>query len=281
LANEVGPRKLRLKGDAAMQIDYLYRYPVKGLTAEALEETTVEAGQAIPWDRAFALAQGDAQQVAGGTGEGSAGFDPQRPAWLPKWNFLCQMKNAKAAALFSVFEPKAGRLTIRAPGGDAVEANALTEAGRERIGAFLTAYLGEEARGVPRFHYVPGHVFCDQRTKVISLNNLASLRDYEQKIGARRHRRRFRANIWFSGAPAWTEREWIGRELQVGGAVLRVVKGITRCAATEVNPDTWERDADPIAEFRSIYGHIELGIHAEVIESGRFAIGDAIELLGD
>ena len=55
-----------------MRIEYLYRYPVKGLTAEALDEAEVEAGQAIPWDRAFALAHGD------------AGFDPANPSWLPK-----------------------------------------------------------------------------------------------------------------------------------------------------------------------------------------------------
>ena len=42
-----------------MRIEYLYRYPVKGLTAEALETAEVEAGGCIPWDRAFALAQGD------------------------------------------------------------------------------------------------------------------------------------------------------------------------------------------------------------------------------
>jgi len=41
-----------------MRIEYLYRYPVKGLTAEALESAEVEAGGCIPWDRAFALAQG-------------------------------------------------------------------------------------------------------------------------------------------------------------------------------------------------------------------------------
>ena len=28
-----------------------------------------------------------------------------------------------------------------------------------------------------------------------------------------------------------------------------------------------------------LYGHVELGVHAEVIEGGRFAVGDAIELL--
>lgn len=252
-----------------MRIEYLYRYPVKGLTAEALETTEVESGGCIPWDRAFALAQGDAP------------FDVTAPSWLPKTNFLCQMKHARAAALFSFFEPRTGMLAIRTPDRSLVVENALTEAGRERIGAFLTAWLGEEARGTPRFHYIPDHSFCDQSRKVISLINLASLRDYEAKVGARRHRRRFRANIWFSGAPAWSERSWIGQDIQVGGAVLRITKPINRCAATEVNPETAERDADPLTELRALYGHVELGVHAEVVEGGRFGVGDAIELLGE
>jgi MOSC domain-containing protein len=252
-----------------MRIEYLYRYPVKGLTAEALEVAEVEEGGCIPWDRAFALAQGD------------SGFDPAQPAWRQKQNFMCQMKNARIAALFSFFEPRSGMLAIRAPDGSAVVENALTEAGREHIGQFLTAYLGEEARGTPRFHHVEGHSFCDQRSKVVSLINLASLRDYEAKVGARRHRRRFRSNVWFSGAPAWSERDWVGQQIQMGGAVLRVTKGTTRCAATEVNPVTAERDANPLAELRELYGHVELGVHAEVVEGGRFAVGDAIELLGE
>src|ERR1700761_4412766 len=193
-----------------MRIEYLYRYPVKGLTAEALEQAEVEPGGCIPWDRAFALAQGD------------AGFDPAQPKWLQKANFMCQMKNARIAALFSFFEPRSGMLAIRAPDGSAVVENALTEAGRERIGRFLAGSLGEEARGAPRFHHIPGHSFCDQRSKVVSLINLASLRDFEAKLGARRHRRRFCANVWFSGAPAWGERAWVGRDVQIGGAVLRV-----------------------------------------------------------
>ena len=252
-----------------MRIEYLYRYPVKGLTAEALEAAEVEEGGCIPWDRAFALAQGDAE------------FDRAQPVWLQKQNFMCQMKNARIAALFSFFEPRTGMLAIRAPDGSAVVENALTEAGRDRIGQFLAGYLGEEARGVPRFHHVPGHSFCDQRRKVVSLINLASLRDYEAKVGMRRHRRRFRANIWFSGAAPWSERGWIGQQLQVGGAVLQVTKPITRCAATQVNPETAERDADPLEELRRFYGHVELGVHAEVIKSGRFAVGDAIEVLPD
>lgn len=252
-----------------MRVEFLYRYPVKGLTAEAIDAAEVETGGAIPWDRAFALAQGD------------AGFDPAAPRWLQKTNFMCQARNARIAALFSVFDPRTGALTLRTPDGNTMVENALTEPGRAAIGAFLTAYLGDEARAAPAFHHVPGHVFGDQRGKVVSLINLASLRDYEAKIGARRHRRRFRANVWFSGAPPWREREWIGQTLQVGGAVVRIIKPITRCPATQVNPETAERDVDPVQELRELYGHIELGVHAEVCAGGRFAVGDAIEVLTD
>lgn len=255
-----------------MRIEYLYRFPVKGLTAEAMEAAEVEAGGTIPWDRAFALAQGDAP------------FDPDRPEFLPKQNFMCLMRNARIARLRASFEPRTGMLSILGPpsaDGEraAISENALSAAGRARIAAFLTDFMGEEARGTPRFYHVPGHSFCDQRSKVVSLINLASLRDFEQKVGARRHRRRFRANVWFSGAAAWAEFDWVGREIQLGGAVLRVVKRTVRCRATEVNPETGERDADPLAELRAHYGHTDLGIHAEVVEGGRFAVGDGIEVL--
>ena len=250
-----------------MRIEYLYRYPVKGLSAEALEAAEVAAGGAIPWDRAFALAQGD------------SGFDPARPEWLPKYHFMCQMKNAAIAGLRTLFDPRTGRMQIAAPDGRAVEADALTGAGRAEIERFLSAYLGPDARGTPRFHHVPGFVFGDQRRPVISLIGLASLRDFEARQGAHRHRRRFRANIWFSGAAPWAELDWVGRTLQMGGAVLRVTKPIARCKATEVNPVSAERDADPVAELQALYGHGNLGIHAEVIEGGRFAVGDGIALL--
>ena len=252
-----------------MRVERLYRYPVKGLTAEALEETEVEAGGAIPWDRAFALAQGDAP------------FDPAAPAWLPKTNFMCLRSNARIALLKSSFDPRHGRLTILAPDGTAVEANALDAAGRERIAAWLAAYLGPEARGTPRFHHVAGHVFGDQKLPVISLINEASRADFEARVEVRRHRRRFRANVYFSGAPAWEERGWIGRELMIGGARLRVARHTVRCPATEVNPETGVRDADPIAELKQLYGHADLGVHAEVVEGGRIGLGDSIELLAE
>lgn len=252
-----------------MRIDYLYRFPVKGLSAEALEWAEVEEGGTVPWDRAFALAQGD------------AAFDPAHPAWLPKDNFMCLKQNARIARLRASFDPRTGALRLSEPNGGGITASAFSTEGRERIGAYLTAFLGEEARGAPRFHHVPGHMFSDNRNKVLSLIGLASLRDLEARVGARRHRRRFRANVWFSGAPPLAELDWVGRQLQLGGARLRVLKRIPRCPATEVNPTTAERDANPVAELRAQYGHVDFGVYAQVIEGGRFAVGDSIRLLDD
>ena len=250
-----------------MRIEQLYRYPVKGLTAEALEEVRVEPGQTLPWDRAFALAQG------------TAPFDPDNPGWLQKTHFMCLMANARAASLKASFDPHDSVLAIRAPGGAAIARNVMTDAGRAEIAAWLADFLGPEARGTPRFHHVPGHSFSDVSAKVLSLINVASLDDLSRRVGALRHKRRFRANVYFSGAPAWSELDWIGQEFLAGGARLRIKKRIPRCPATQVNPDTAERDADPVRELRAAFGHPDLGIYAHVVEGGKIAVGDALELL--
>ena len=252
----------------AVRVERLYRYPVKGLTAEALETVEVAAGQALPWDRAFALAHGD------------SGFDPAAPTFRPKSNFMCLLKHERIAKLRAAFDPHDRVLTIETPGGARVTDTPLTADGRARIGAFLTAFLGEEARGAPVFHHVPGHVFGDQRSPVISLINMASLHAFERDLGQRRDFMRFRANVYFNGDAAWTEFDWVGRELELGGVTVRVLKRTQRCNATQVNPETAERDADPVRELMAAYGHPDLGVHVEVVQGGRITVGDGIAVLG-
>ena len=248
-----------------MRVESLYRYPVKGLTAEALGDVALTPGQCLPEDRRFALAQGDNP------------FDPAKPAWVPKTRFACLAVNASLALLHSAFNAETGTLALRAPDGLALQGDTRSEAGRAEISAFLARYLGEEVRGTPRFLEAPGHNFTDVAGKCVSIIGLASLHALEQATGTTLDPLRFRANVYVSGGAPWAEFALMGKEIQLGTARLRVFKRTVRCPATQVNPGTGIRDADPPAWLRQHFGHPDLGIYAEVLEAGRVAVGDALE----
>ena len=250
-----------------MRVERIYRYPVKGLTAESMETVRLAEGETLPHDRRFALAQGDAP------------FDEAAPTWLQKRHFGCLMVNARLALLHSAFDPRSGQLVIRAGDAPPFVADTRTEEGRAAIGAHLAAFLGEEARGTPRFVEAPGHAFTDIARKAVSIIGLASLHALETATGTTLDPLRFRANVYFSGGAPWGEFAWVGQEIQLGQARLRVIKRIARCAATEVNPETAARDAEPPRWLRRHFGHADLGVYAEVLEGGRVAVGDALEPL--
>jgi len=247
-----------------VRVEHIYRYPVKGLSAEALSDVRLDPGEPLPGDRRFALAQGDAP------------FDEAAPAWLQKTHFAMLMQNERLAALHAAWDDRREMLIIHAPDGAALTASTATPEGRADIAGFLAGFLGPEARGRPRFVTSPGHSFSDHRNKVVSLINLASLAALEQGMGRSLDPLRFRANVYFSGLAPWAEFDWVGRSIELGGATLTITKRIPRCAATEVNPVTARRDCDPVAALWQGFGHPDLGVYGRVEEGGRVAVGDAI-----
>ena len=85
-------------------IDEIYRYPVKGLTAEPLPGATLTPGQGLASDRRFALTLGTTP-VTG----------PTMP-WMPKTAFLTLMKNEKLTKLTAQFDDR--ELHVRGPDFD-------------------------------------------------------------------------------------------------------------------------------------------------------------------
>jgi len=256
-----------------MKIESLYRYPVKGLTPETLDQTVLQPGRCIPWDRAFALSQGD------------SAFSLAAPGWVPKSNFMCLLKNAKTASLRTRFDEASLTLTITPPDGPTFTQSVVTPSGQAALTKFFVDFLGSEARfgpdnRAPTFVHVENHSFCDHRTQVISLIGLGSLAALEAAVGAPRDKRRFRANIYLSGAEPWAEFSWIGRKIAIGDQVIAVVQErIDRCGATTVNPDTAARDANPVLELKRHFGHIELGVFAEILQGGTIKADDDIRVL--
>jgi uncharacterized protein YcbX len=249
-----------------MRVEHIYRYPMKGLSAEALEDVILAAGAGVEHDRRFAFAQGD------------SAFDPADPKWVPKRNFACLMMNAAVAKVQAAFDPVTNTMALRGPEGMPLRAAVDTEAGRAALAGWLTDFMGEDARGALRLVEVPGHAFTDIAPKAVSIIGLNSVAALGEKMGVALDPLRFRANIYVSGGLPFAELDWVGQEILLGGTRLRVFKRTQRCAATEVNPATAERDAKPPRALREHYGHADLGIYAEVLEGGRVAVGDSLEL---
>jgi len=62
--------------------------------------------------------------------------------------------------------------------------------------------------------------------------------------------------------------------VSIGGARADVFKPIVRCAATEVDPATAERDMEIPRALFDHYGHVLCGIYVKVTNAGRVAEGD-------
>lgn len=152
------------------RIDRIYRYPVKGLSAEPLTAVALTAGEGLPLDRKFALARPE------------TAFDPARPAWLPKRHFLMLMRDERLAELDVAYDDASGRLRIARGGRPVVDADTGASAGRETIERFFEAFMADRVPGRPRLVSAPGHMFTDSATPYVSLINLATVRAIEEAI---------------------------------------------------------------------------------------------------
>jgi hypothetical protein len=122
------------------------------------------------------------------------------------------------------------------------------------------------------------HGYPDSAYPSISLANTASHTAVEQQLGHDLSIHRWRSNIWIDGAAPWAEFGWIGRDVAIGNAVLRVKEPATRCMSTAANPDTGQRDADTLGALKH-FGHQDFSVLAEVIQDGTIAIGDSVQVL--
>jgi hypothetical protein len=193
------------------------------------------------------------------------------------------MRDEKLAQLRTHFDVESGVLTIAENGQVLLRAQITAAKGCELVAEFFANFLSDAAKAPLRVVAAPGHAFADARRRpnattdqYVSLINRASLAALEAAMGVPINPIRFRANIYFDGPSAWSEHDWIDSEIVIGAARLRVISPITRCAATQVNPATAERDLDIVAALEHSFEHTNMGVYAEVVAGGEIAVGDTL-----
>lgn len=245
-------------------VSAIYRYPVKGLSPEPLAEAELSPGQTLPFDRAYAIENGQGR------------FDPQAPKYLAKINFLMLMRDERLATLETRFDEADHTLTILRAGKQVARGSLETALGRSLIEQFISAYMQSELRGAPKIVQAPGHSFSDVSAKCLHIVNLASVRELERSIGRPVDALRFRANLYVEGLPAWSELDWLSKRLAVGAGEVSVFDRTGRCEATNVDPASGVRDLAIPAHLLRTYGHTDFGVYAKVTRGARVKPGEPI-----
>jgi len=245
----------------------IYRYPIKGLSAEELSSVDLRVDDCIAFDRAYAIANGHRD------------FDASAPRHMPKTKFLMLMRHEKLAALETRFDTETHNLTILRNGKQVSKGCLLQPVGRTLVEQFFSAYLGEQLLGAPHIVSSPDHSFSDVAEKCVSIINLATVRDLERILGEEIHPLRFRGNLYIDGIEPWAEFDWVGKDLLVEDtAILHCFKRIQRCAAVNVNPETAQRDHSIPARLSRALGHGDLGVYAMVTRNSCIQPGASIKV---
>ncbi len=233
----------------------LYRYPLKGFSAEPLSEVLASVNKALAGDRIYAVENGP------------SGFLRKSPTHISKTKLVALVGVSRLAHVFTQLDLRTHELLATTPGMEPFTASLRSRPGREQFSAWLTRFLGDDVKRELRVLEAPAHHFLDSPAAHISVINLASLRDLERRMDRTVDPVRFRANIHIDGWPPWSE---LGIEngatFNLGAARLKVFYWTSRCVATHVNPRSGLRDLDIMTTLRTLTPNVNFGFYVLVID---------------
>lgn len=245
------------------QLAQIWRYPVKSHGREAIAAARLTAGECLPGDRIWAIAH-EASKA-------------DHSAWSPCSGFTRVASSPALAAIKAQLHDDSQTVTLSHPDQDSL--TVAPDQQPDKLLAWVTPLTAAGRAAPARVIRVPGRGLTDSDYPSLTIGNLASHRAVEGRLGRALQIERWRANLWLDGFPAWEEFDWIGRELQIGGATLRIVERTGRCAAPSANPENGRRDADLLAFLDQQWNHTDFCVHAEVTQSGPIATGDTAKVL--
>jgi MOSC domain-containing protein len=222
----------------------LWRYPVKSMAAEELDDAQV-SWNGLAGDRRWAFIR---------DGQADSGFP-----WLTIRELPAMARYRPRFA--EPDRPDGSATLVRTPSGG--EFNVADPALAAELGAGVRVI--KQNRGV--FDTMPLSLLTTQ-----SLGSLGAL------AGAELAATRFRPNLLVQASgDGFPEDCWIGRVLRIGGMAMRLDQRDQRCVMTTIDPVTLEKNP---AVLRAIAQHRDnrFGVYGSTVEPGRVAVGDPVEL---
>lgn len=254
---------------ALIHVSALYRYPVKGLSPERVDRVDLETSGFFPGDRLYAIENGP------------SGFNAVAPRHQPKTKYLMLMRDEALARLRTRYEDSTATLHVE-HAGETLAARLDTPEGRASLEALIRHYMPESLRGEPKvLEAPPQYRFTDSAIGYVSMINRASVQMLEDELGVSVDPLRFRGNLLVEGLAPFAELDMVGQVIEApSGLRFKITKRTVRCAATNVDPDTGQRDLDIPWTIDRRLGHRDLGVYMEVIAGGGLAQEDGLRVVG-
>ena len=145
----------------------------------------------------------------------------------------------------------------------------------------LSAHLGYDVRLARPTR--AGDVVYGGSVTLVTTSSMARL---GQWLGLAAAAERFRSTFLVDTADLAPHAEdgWVGHDVGLGEAVVRVRGTVPRCAVVDLNPQTGVRDVPvlkALAGYRLSGADVHFGVDAEVVVPGRVAVGDPVTLRRD
>jgi uncharacterized protein YcbX len=219
----------------------VWRYPVKSMAAEPLDEVDV-SWHGLAGDRRWAFVRDGMER------SGFPWFTIRERSEM--WQYR--------PALLDPGRPNSSQTIVQTPAGR--ELDVVDPGLAEELGPGVTVI--KQNRGV--FDVSP-----------LSLTTTQTVAALGSLLGAELDPLRFRPNLLVEAEEPYAEDSWVGSVLQIGAARLRVDLRDERCVVVNVDPTTSRRDP---AILRTIARERDacLGVYGSTVTPGRIAVGDSV-----
>ena len=255
------------------KVDSLWRYPVKSMRGEELEE--LFAGfPGIYGDRVFAF-----RSSANHKGFPYLTARDQRRLLQYRPRFRFPDKAARPINLIEAESKNANSLSadlaelvvdVETPDGEtlAIDDPALVEMLRANIDQKHEVTLMQSQRAM-----------TDCRP--ISIFSLQSAQQLAEETGTQVDKRRFRANVYvnLTASKGFAENELVGRSVRIGPKVtITILERDARCVMITLDPDTGEQAPAILKKVAQAHDGMA-GVYGAVLVEGMLHKGDSVEMI--
>jgi len=250
--------------------------PVKSISFQSVQNCKIKKDIGIMGDRIFAFAKGLNQEEV-------KLFENSPDERKGKWNSILTLKNSAVLNKYNfVFNNDKLTLFLKNEKLLSIKVNQLTD--YQEISSKI---LELEKSLKPPLTLMKNDIFPFFDTSIskkigftnsISLLNIQSIIDFENKVNNKVEPSIFRGNIYIDGIKPWSEREWLGRVITINDVNFKVEKNIPRCVAINLKPQSDDNSFDLLQLLKKTYNHFDMGIFLTALDDGEISIGNSVKL---